>query len=199
MASLTLSTMMPNAALRSLAAFKDLKETGKDTLKDLEFAIQGWGRQASAAFADMVVSGTASFEDLRDVARNVVRDILAMVVQKNILDPAIKAGAAVLGNVFSSITSGGSSGGGGGGMIGLKLPQADSGGPGIAGQAYVINPRAAPEIFVPRTAGTFYPNANLGGSISITNYIDSRSDVATISAVTRASERRIFDELAKRR
>ena len=191
---------MAKLQLDGNAAFKDLKETGKDTLKDLEFAIQGWGRQASAAFADMVVSGTASFEDLRDVAKNVVRDILAMVVQKNILDPAIKAGAAVLGNVFSSITGGGSSGGGGGGMIGLKLPvERDAGGPGFAGQAYVINPRAAPEIFVPRTTGTFYPNANLGGSINITNYIDSRSDVATISAVTRASERRIFDELAKRR
>lgn len=191
---------MAKLQLDGNAAFKDLKETGKDTLKDLEFAVQGWGRQTSAAFADMTVSGTASFEDLRDVAKNVVRDILAMVVQKNILDPAIKAGAAVLGNVFSSITGGGSSGGGGGGMIGLKLPvERDAGGPGFAGQAYVINPRAAPEIFVPRTAGTFYPNANLGGSISITNYIDSRSDVATISAVTRASERRIFDELAKRR
>jgi hypothetical protein len=107
---------MAKLQLDGNAAFKDLKETGKDTLKDLEFAIQGWGRQASAAFADMVVSGTASFEDLRDVAKNVVRDILAMVVQKNILDPAIKAGAAVLGNVFSSITGGGSSGGGGGGL-----------------------------------------------------------------------------------
>jgi hypothetical protein len=36
----------------------------------------------------------------------------------------------------------------------------DSGGPGMAGTAYVINPKAAPEIFVPNTNGTFIPNAD---------------------------------------
>jgi hypothetical protein len=50
----------------------------------------------------------------------------------------------------------------------------DNGGPGIAGQAYMIGPSAQPEMFVPNTNGTFIPNADKKGmgttyNIQITN------------------------------
>ena len=44
----------------------------------------------------------------------------------------------------------------------------DSGGWGTAGEAYMINPIAAPEIFVPQESGTFYPNADKLGSKQVT-------------------------------
>ena len=40
------------------------------------------------------------------------------------------------------------------------LPPMDEGGWGNAGEAYVINPVAAPEVFVPATSGLFMPNAD---------------------------------------
>jgi len=36
----------------------------------------------------------------------------------------------------------------------------DSGGPGKKGLAYVINPKAGPEVFMPDSDGTFFPNAD---------------------------------------
>lgn len=50
--------------------------------------------------------------------------------------------------------------------LGAAAGVRDSGGPGAAGRAYVINPKAGPELFIPSTSGTFYPNADrlLAGS-----------------------------------
>lgn len=51
----------------------------------------------------------------------------------------------------------------------------DTGGRGSAGKAYVINPKAGPEVFIPDTAGEFIPNIDDkmgGGGINLT--IDAR-------------------------
>ena len=53
---------------------------------------------------------------------------------------------------------------------GVGLMSRDSGGPGEAGRAYAIGTGAQPEIFVPHSAGTFYPRSQVatmaGGSNS---------------------------------
>jgi hypothetical protein len=53
-------------------------------------------------------------------------------------------------------------------------PWQDNGGPGIAGQAYMIGTGAQPEMFVPNTNGTFIPKGQQGSigttyNIQITN------------------------------
>jgi hypothetical protein len=52
----------------------------------------------------------------------------------------------------------------------------DQGGSGQAGKAYVINPKAGPEVFIPSTAGEFIPNIDekLGGAANISLTIDAR-------------------------
>lgn len=51
----------------------------------------------------------------------------------------------------------------------MRYETRDSGGPGVAGQPYVINPQAGPEVFIPQTNGQFIPNADrlTGGGQSI--------------------------------
>ena len=76
-------------------------------------------------------------------------------------------------------------GGIGGGSIGAAMPVAvkgkaaasagvmhsrDVGGPGIAGQPYMIGTGAQPEMFVPDTNGTFIPNADKKGGMGGTTY-----------------------------
>jgi hypothetical protein len=52
----------------------------------------------------------------------------------------------------------------------------DSGGMGQAGKAYVINPKAGPEVFIPKTAGEFIPNIDekMGGGVNLSLTIDAR-------------------------
>jgi hypothetical protein len=50
------------------------------------------------------------------------------------------------------------------GLAGAFGGTRDSGGRGYPGQAYVINPKAGPELFIPDSPGTFYPNADQFGS-----------------------------------
>ncbi len=65
----------------------------------------------------------------------------------------------------------------------------DSGGPGKAGQAYVINPKAAPELFVPKSDGFFFPNADKmldrfsSGGQQITNnyYVNDNLDIESVA------------------
>ena len=58
----------------------------------------------------------------------------------------------------------GSVGGTGGGLGGFteasQIGSRDLGGPGAAGMPYLIGRRAQPELFVPNSAGQFYPNAD---------------------------------------
>jgi TP901 family phage tail tape measure protein len=75
---------------------------------------------------------------------------------------AINQGASNIGQAFGTI---------GGAISSLWR---DSGGPGIAGNPYLIGKGAQPELFVPQTNGTFIPNAdkmmggvNINGAITI--------------------------------
>ena len=51
---------------------------------------------------------------------------------------------------------------------GLSPDERDSGGPGFAGQTYMIGTGAQPEMFTPATNGTFTPNADKksGGGVT---------------------------------
>lgn len=171
-------------------AFKDLADSGNKGLRDLQFAVEGWGRSFSNTLADAAIAGKLSFEDLGNFAKGVFRDILAMTVQRNIADPLIKAGASALGGIF-----GGTTGGGGGTFSGLKLPARAEGGPVFSGMPYLVGERG-PELYVPRHSGSIVPNNALGPRVSNTYYIDSRTDVATIASIVRSSERRVFDTLS---
>ena len=61
----------------------------------------------------------------------------------------------------------------------------DSGGPGIAGRPYAIGTSAQPELFVPDTAGTFYPRDQwMSGRVTVTNNISVAAPRGTVSEAT---------------
>jgi hypothetical protein len=73
---------------------------------------------------------------------------------------ALREAASLLDSAGGAIS-------GAAGWVGDQLR--DSGGPGAAGETYLIGRGAQPELFVPRSAGTFYPAdsyALAGGSSS---------------------------------
>ena len=78
----------------------------------------------------------------------------------------------------------------------IAHPGRDSGGYGVAGQPYVINPIAAPEVFIPSSSGTFVPNADKKGllqtggteyNITIYNPVAQAAEASVQSALKKMS------------
>jgi TP901 family phage tail tape measure protein len=100
-------------------------QTGAQDFKQLEFAVQGWGRNAADALVEFATSGKASFSDF---ATSVLKDILRMSIQMQLITPLFQSlqsffpggsggGAAASTNaassVFSNLFKGGRANGGG--------------------------------------------------------------------------------------
>lgn len=97
---------------------------GNDSFQQLQFAIQGWGRQASDALVDFAISGTGSFSDF---AGAVIKDIARMYVQMQLITPLLQslpglgfggiggtgsASSNAASSVFSGLFKGGRASGG---------------------------------------------------------------------------------------
>lgn len=136
-----------------------LTEDGKDKFKELERAIDGWGKSSAKALADFVTDGKASFSDL---ARSIINDLLQMAIYQNITGPLFKGissnmeGAGGIGGFLSGIFGGGRA----------------SGGPVIPGQYYVVGENG-PEVLVPGMSGTVIPNGAGGGAGLVVNIIEA--------------------------
>lgn len=133
-----------------------LTEDAGDKFKDLEKAIDGWGKNSAKALADFVTEGKASFSDL---ARSIINDLLQMAIYQNITKP-----------LFDGIQSSGFFGEIGG-LLGFGGGRA-SGGPVIPGQYYVVGENG-PEVLVPGMSGTVIPNGGGGGMGLVVNIIEA--------------------------
>jgi len=67
---------------------REVKDEGKDTFKELQDAIDGWGKQGASAIADFAVDGSASFSGM---TKSIIKDMVAMVAQQNITGPLAKS------------------------------------------------------------------------------------------------------------
>lgn len=134
-----------------------LTEDGKDKFKDLERAIDGWGKNSAKALADFVTEGKASFGDL---ARSIINDLLQMAIYQNITGPLFKS----LGGDGGFLSDIGSALGFGGGRA--------TGGPVVPGQYYVVGENG-PEVLVPGMSGTVIPNGGGGGMGLVVNIIEA--------------------------
>jgi hypothetical protein len=114
------------------------------------------GDRASQLFADMVLTGKASFGQLADI---VARSMLEVVARMAIINP-------LLNMMF-------------GGFSGFQALPTFFGGPRAGGgqvstgKSYLVGERG-PEIFSPSSAGHITQNSKLGGGSSQTYYIDAR-------------------------
>ena len=138
-------------------AITKLTDDGKDKFKDLERAIDGWGKNSAKALADFVTDGKASFSDL---ARSIINDLLQMAIYQNITGPLFKS----LGGEGGFLSGIGKALNFGGGKA--------NGGPVIPGQYYVVGENG-PEVLVPGMSGTVIPNGGGGGMGLVVNIIEA--------------------------
>lgn len=123
----------------------DVGQAGKDTFSDLTRAVEGWGKSASAAFADFVFTGKGSFSDL---VAHMLREAATMMAYKTIFEPLFGMMGDWMKTALPSF---------GGGRA--------SGGAVYPGKYYVVGENG-PELLVPGTSGMVIPNRGGGGMAS---------------------------------
>lgn len=134
-------------------------DKGKSDIDILIDAINGFGNEFTSTLTTAFMGGKVSFKDMVD---SIQRDILRMLIKKNISDPSV----SFLTDLFK-------------GFGGRAL-----GGPVSSNTPYMVGERG-PELFVPNGAGSIVPNNKLGGGgVTVVQNIsiDSRSDRASIMA-----------------
>jgi hypothetical protein len=145
---------------------KKFTEKGKSDIDILTDAINGFGNEFTSTLTEAFMTGKMNFKDM---VNSIQRDILRMLIKKNISDPAV----SFLGEFFK-------------GFGGRAM-----GGPVSSNTPYMVGERG-PELFVPNNAGAIVPNNKLGGGgVTVVQNIsiDSRSDRASIiAAMNQAKE-----------
>lgn len=163
-----------------IEAFNKTKDAGVDAFKELERAIEGWGKASADAFVEFAFTGKASFSDM---VNSILKDMAKMIVYQNVTSPIAKS---ISGGIESA-------GGIGGFLSGLFGGGRANGGPVVPGQYYVVGENG-PEVLVPNTAGTVIPNGGAMGGGTTSN-ITINVDASGTRAEGDAGEAR---ELARR-
>lgn len=170
----TLLTSEQIATVRALAETqydlqKTLDETGDRAVVN--------ARLVKDSFADALESALFDFESFGDGVAGVLDGIARNIARQKIIDPL----SGQLGGLLSGAFSGGTTlyqgfgadaasrtVGGLGDLFGSLLGFADGGSPPV-GKPSIVGERG-PEIFVPKTAGTVYPNGTTpGGGVTVVN------------------------------
>ena len=144
-------SLTPDEDKGELGPLAALAEDYQNATTQMElFKVEGIER-TSDALAQLAITGKLNF---REFAVSMLSWIVKMIIKMQIL-AALKAyieGSAAPAATASTPT------------LGAGGPPVDSGGPGRAGQAYMIGVGAQPEMFVPQTNGQFIPIQQQGGS-----------------------------------
>jgi TP901 family phage tail tape measure protein len=138
---------------------KKFTDKGKSDLELLMDAINGFGNEFTSTLTEAFMTGKLNFTDM---VNSIQRDILRMLIKKNISDPAV----SFLGDFFKG--------------FGTRA----LGGPVSSNTPYMVGERG-PELFVPNGSGSIVPNNKLGGGgVTVVQNIniDSRTDRSSIMA-----------------
>jgi len=153
----------PDTFSRSVGLASDeltkFTEKGKSDIDLLLDAINGFGNEFTSTLTEAFMTGKLNFKDM---VNSIQRDILRMLIKKNISDPAV----SFLGDFFKGLT-------------GRAV-----GGPVSSNTPYMVGERG-PELFVPNGSGNIVPNNKLGGGgVTVVQNIniDSRTDRSSIMA-----------------
>lgn len=84
------------------AAMNKTKDTGKSTFADLQRAVEGWGKEASATFADWAMGAETS---ISDVASAWARELIQMMAYKQMFEPLANAAGGFMGDLLGAIFS----------------------------------------------------------------------------------------------
>ena len=154
--SLQIGEIDPSQFVEAMAVVDDaitkLTDDGKDKFKDLERAIDGWGKASADAFVEFAFTGKTSFSDM---VQSILKDMAKMIVYQNVTSPIAKG-------ISKSIEDSGGIGGFFSSLLGSFGGGRASGGPVVPGQYYVVGENG-PEVLVPGMSGTVIPNGGMGG------------------------------------
>lgn len=139
----------PDTYFKSLEkAGDEMRKTvqgGNQDFETLKFTIQGWGRAATDTFVDFATGGKASFSDF---AESVIKDILRMYVQLQLITPLLQMAPGLgFGGGASAGGSGATSKAASSVFSGLFKGGRASGGPTQANSLYQVNESGVPEMF----------------------------------------------------
>jgi lambda family phage tail tape measure protein len=135
------------------------------------------------AFVNAASKGKEAFKDMVNA---ILADIARMIIRMKVTGPIGEAIARAIG---------GGAGGGEEELIQLAGPGGPPaprafGGPVSMGSAYLVG-EMGPELFVPSMSGSIVSSGDLGGiTVVNNNYIDSRTDQASIALMMKATEDR---------
>lgn len=135
-----------------IEAFAKVKDEGVDAFKELERAIDGWGKASADAFVEFAFTGKTSFSDM---VQSILKDMAKMIVYQNVTSPIAKG-------ISKSIEDSGGIGGFFSSLLGSFGGGRASGGPVVPGHYYVVGENG-PEVLVPGMSGTVIPNGGMGG------------------------------------
>lgn len=155
-------------------AMKDMAQTGVEAFKDLQQAVEGWGREAANAIVDFTFTGKTSFGDM---VNSILKDLARMAVYQSITRPLFAALSAALPGLL-------------GGAAPVQegptlaplapLPRRAAGGPVAAGRTYLVG-EAGPELLrMGGSGGHVVPNHALGSTISIAVNVDATSGAVDV-------------------
>lgn len=152
----------------------DMMDAAMTKARQLQAESRELGFTFSSAFEDAIVAGN----DLRDVLKGLIQDLIRIAVRRTISEP--------LGNMFADWIGGlgtntsaapGSSSGGAAAAIALNamFPGRAGGGSVSAGRPYTVGEQGA-ELFVPTSSGRIIPNGG-GGGVNVSHTINIEAGV----------------------
>lgn len=159
------------AIMQAREDLDDMGKKGKDTMSDLQMAIEGWGRQATDTFIDFAFTGKASFKDM---VNSILQDIARMLVQKMVMAPLMSS----IGGMFGFANGGIMTNSGP-----LPLKTYANGGIANTPQMAVFGEGSMPEAYVPLPDGRTIPvtmQGAAGGSTSVVVNVNVESGQAQV-------------------
>lgn len=182
------------------AALGLVAEKGKDEFQQLLDAINGWSREASDAIAQTVMSGSLSLKSLGSIMDTIVQKMLAMAIQKQLMDPLFKMGSDVLSGAVKTAAPSGGAGQGAGMLEGLLAMGKGFLGSFDVGTDYVPRTGLAlihqGERIIPaadNAAGNFGGGTTVTNNFHLSGPVDARTQAQiaaqAAAAITRAQRR----------
>lgn len=146
------------AVFKAQDAFDEATKKGKDTMSELQKAVEGWGRQATDAFVDFAFGAKTSFNGM---VNSILQDIARMLIQKTVMAPLMSS----IGGMFGFANGGVMTQSGP-----LPLNAYASGGIANSPQLALFGEGRMPEAYVPLPDGRTIPvtmNGNAGGATNV--------------------------------
>ena len=141
-----------------------LGETGKDSLKELENAVQNFGKKFEDTLINAFMTGEFAFKNMIGA---MLEDLSRLILRMSVINPAVNAAVGLIDNIGSGLAvalfggGGASRAGRGAAGAAMSLMGFADGGDVYGGKLIVVGERG-PEIFMPRTPGTVVANHDLG-------------------------------------